>query len=78
MGHTALREAAHTALTVSRAPGLPAEVSDAMRAWSVRAAKLVIAMGLRRGGDALNATATELNDDASGAQFACARNGAQA
>ena len=78
IGRTALREAAHSALLASRTPGLAPEVSDAMRAWSLHAAKLVVVMGLRGGGDFLNETATELNTDAHNAHMACARNGGQA
>lgn len=72
VGRTALREAAKAALDASRTPGLPDEVSDPMRAWSIHAAKLVLVMGLRGGGDTLNSTATDLNDDAHDVQMACA------
>lgn len=78
IGRTALREAAKSALSASRTPGLPAEVSDPMLAWSLHATKLLVVMGLRGGGDSLNASATQLNTDAHNAQMACARNGGQA
>lgn len=78
VSRTALREAAQSALSASRTPGLPPEVSDAMRAWSLRAAKLLVVMGLRGGGESLNLAATELNADALDAQMACARNGGTA
>lgn len=73
VGRTALREAAHSALTASRTPGLPPEVSGPMRSWSLHATKLLVVMGLRRGGDSLNAAAEELNVDAQAGQLACAR-----
>lgn len=78
IGRTALREAAHAALLASRTPGLPSEVADPIGAWSLRAAKLLVVMGLRGGGDYLNETAVQLNADARNAQMACARNGGQA
>lgn len=77
-GRTALRGAAAAALDASRMPGLPPEVSDPMQSWSVNAAKLVLIMGLRRGGDSLNKAATQLNVDAENAQTACATNAARA
>lgn len=75
VGRTALREAAAVALSASRTPGLPPEVSDPMQSWSVHATKLVLIMGLRGGGDSLNNAATQLNTDGSNAQMACALNG---
>ncbi len=74
LGRTALRGAAAAALEASRMPGLPPEVSDPMQSWSVHATKLLFIMGLRRGGDSLNAAATQLNADAHNAQMACAVN----
>ncbi len=73
IGRTALREAAAAALSASRTPGLPPEISDPMRSWSVHAAKLLMVMGLRGGGDTLNSSAEQLNADAARAQMACAR-----
>lgn len=78
VGRTALREAAAAAMSASRTPGLPPEVSDPMQSWSLHATKLVLIMGLRGGGDSLNAAATQLNADASTAQMACAQFGATA
>lgn len=72
LGRTALRGAAATALDASLMPGLPPEVSDPMQSWSMHATKLLFTMGLRRGGDALNEAATQLNTDAHNAQMACA------
>lgn len=78
IGRAALREAAQSALLAARTPGLPPEVSDSIKAWSVQAAKLLVVMGLRGGGDYLNATAAQLNADAYAAQMACARHGGRA
>jgi hypothetical protein len=78
IGRAALRAAAGTALDASRTPGLPPQVSDPMQSWSVRATKLLVMMGLRAGGDSLDATANDLNTDAQNAQMACALNGGQA
>lgn len=78
IGRAALREAAQSALLAARTPGLPPEVSDAIKAWSVHAAKLLVVMGLRGGGDYLNETAAQLNTDAYAAQMACARHGGRA
>ena len=75
IGRTALREAAATALAAARTPGLPPEVADPMTAWSLRATKLLVVMGLRGGGDSLNSNANELNSDAHDAQMACATHG---
>lgn len=72
LGRTALRGAAATALDASRIPGLPPEVSDPMQSWSMHATKLLFTMGLRRGGNALNEAATQLNADAQNAKMACA------
>jgi hypothetical protein len=72
VGRTALREAAHAALSASGTTGLPPEVADPMRAWSLRATKLLVVMGLHGGGDSLNSNAAELNSDAHDAQMACA------
>ena len=74
LGRTALRGAAAAALDASRTPGLPPEVSDPMQSWSVRATKLLVVMGLRRGGDALNEAATQLNAYAHDAKIGCAMN----
>lgn len=78
IGRTALREAAYSALSTSRTPGLPREVADPMRAWSLQATKLLVIMGVRGGGDSLNAAANQLNADAQGTQMACALHAGQA
>lgn len=78
LGRTALRVAAGSALDAAGTPGLPGDVADPMRAWSLHATKLVLIMGLRGGGDSLNAAATDLNTDATNVQMACALNGSHA
>lgn len=75
IGRTALREAAYGALSASRTPGLPPEVAEPIRGWSLRATKLLVVMGLHGGGDILNSTADEMNSVAHDAQLACARHG---
>jgi len=75
IGRTALRTAAATALAAAGTPGLPPDVASPMRSWSLRATKLIVIMGLRGGGDSLNATANQLNIDADEALLACAANG---
>lgn len=77
IGRTALRQAAAAAMSASRTPDLPEEVSDPMRTWSLHATKLLVVMGLRGGGDSLNSSAVELNNDAHDVQMACAVHGAQ-
>lgn len=71
-GRTALRQAAGAALNASGIPGAAPETTAPMRNWSLSAAKLVLVMGVRGGGDTLNSTATELNTSAREAQMACA------
>ncbi len=78
LGRTALREAAGAALDAAGTPGLPGDVGDPMRTWSLHATKLVLIMGLRGGGDSLNSAASDLNTDANNAQMACALNGSHA
>jgi len=78
VGRTALREAAAAAMSASTTPGLPPEISGPMQSWSWRATKMVVIMGLRGGGDSLNATAKDMNTDANNAQMACAVNGGRA
>jgi hypothetical protein len=72
IGRTALREAAHSVFSASRTLGLPSEVADPMRAWSLQATKLMVIMGMRGGGDSLNAAANQLNADARDTEIACA------
>lgn len=72
IGRTALRQAAGAALSASQTPGLPPEVADPMRSWSLRATKLLLVMGLRGGGDSLNNSVAELNAIGHNGQMACA------
>ena len=78
IGRTALREAAAAAMSAASTPGLPADVAAPMRSWSLRAAKLLLIMGVRGSGDSLNSTANDMNTDANNAQMACALNGGRA
>lgn len=78
IGRTALREAAGVAMNASNTPGLQPEISAPMQAWSLGAGKLLVIMGLRGGGDSLNAAANELNTDARNVQMACAAAGSRA
>jgi len=75
VGRTALRQAAANAMDAANTPGLEREISSPMHAWSARATKLVLLMGLRRGGDSLNTTADNMNTDAYNVQMACAAAG---
>ncbi len=75
VGRTALRQAAAAALSASRTAGLPQEVSDPMRTWSLHATKLLLVMGLHGGGDSLNANVAQLNTEGHDALMACAANG---
>jgi hypothetical protein len=77
-GRSALKEAAAAGLQLAGTPGLPSDVQGAMQAWSVDAAKLVLIMGLRGGGDSLNNAATELNTDTHSVQMSCAQAGTHA
>lgn len=77
-GRTALRESAAAAMSAASTPGLPNDVASPMRSWSLHAAKLLVIMGIRGGGDSLNSTADDMNTDANNAQMACALNGARA
>lgn len=78
VGRTALRQAAGVAMTAAGTPGLQPEIADPMRTWSVGATKLLVKMGLRIPGESLNSTATEMNDDATRVQEACAAAGTHA
>lgn len=78
VGRTALRKAAGVAMTAAGTPGLQPEIADPMRTWSVGATKLLVKMGLRIPGESLNSTATEMNDDATRVQEACAAAGTHA
>ncbi len=77
-GRTALREAAALAMKAATTPGLQPAIAAPMTAWSLDATKLLVKMGLHGGGNALDATATELNAEATNAQSACAAAGTHA
>jgi hypothetical protein len=78
VGKTALRDASVAALTASTTPGLPPEVAAPMQSWSLNAAKLLVVMGVRGGGDMLNSAANDLNTDTHNVQLACAAAGSRA
>ncbi|MEU0498121.1 hypothetical protein [Mycobacterium sp. NPDC006124] len=78
VGRTALRQAAGVATESANTPGLDPSIADPMRAWSADATKLLLKMALRIPGDSLNTTATEMNNDATNAQQACAAAGTHA
>jgi hypothetical protein len=77
-GRTALRQGAALAMEAANTPGLQPEIANPMRSWSLDATKLLVKMGLRIPGDSLNTTATEMNNDATLAQEACAAAGTHA
>ena len=72
IARTALRESAAVALKSAQTPGLPPDVSDPIRSWSLRATKLSLILSLRGGGDSMNATVTDMNTEGHDAQMACA------
>ena len=72
IARTALRESATAAASSAQTPGLPQEVADPMRSWSLRATKLSLLLSLRGGGDSMNSTVNDLNTDGHNAQLACA------
>lgn len=78
VGRTALRQGAGVAMSAANTPGLPPDIANAMRSWSLSATKLLLKMGLRTGGDTLNVTATQMNTDATNVQMACAAAGTHA
>ncbi|HKP44540.1 hypothetical protein [Mycobacterium sp.] len=78
VGRTALRESAALAMSTANTPGLPPDIADPMRTWSMGATKLLVKMGLRIPGDSLNSTANEMNDNATKVQVACAAAGTHA
>lgn len=78
VGRTALREAAALAMSAANTPGLQPDIASPMRTWSLGATKLLVKMGLRIPGDSLNSTATEMNNQATNVQMACAAAGTHA
>ncbi|MDT5011100.1 MAG: hypothetical protein QOH57_2717 [Mycobacterium sp.] len=77
-GRAALKEAAGVAFSAAGTPGLQPEVAQPMQAWAMDAAKLVLIMGIRGGGDSLNSAATDLNTESRKVQVACAAAGTRA
>ncbi len=77
-GRTALRESAALAMSAADTPGLSPDISQPMRVWSLGATKLLVKMGLRISGEGLNGTATEMNNQATKVQEACAAAGTHA
>ncbi|WP_231976801.1 hypothetical protein [Mycobacterium sp. E740] len=77
-GRTALRESAALAMKAADTPGLSPDIASPMRLWSLGATKLLMKMGLRMSGDDLNRTASEMNNEATKAQEACAAAGTHA
>lgn len=77
-GRVGLRQSAVTAMSAANTPGLAPEISAPMRAWSGDATKLWAAMAVRAPVDTINKLATELNDDGTNAQMACANAGTHA
>lgn len=78
VSRTALRQAAAAGLDASGTPGLQPEIADPMRSWSMNATKLLLVMGVHGNGDMINGAATDMNNDATNVQFACARAGTHA
>lgn len=78
VGRTALRQSAAIAMTAAQEPGLDPSIGDPMRIWSLGATKLLVMMGLRVPGDTLNGTVTEMNNQATKVQVACAAAGTHA
>lgn len=67
-----LRTAAGAAVDAANLPGLPPEVADPMRSWSMHATKLMFIIAIRGNGDSLNNAANQLNVDYGNTQQACA------
>jgi hypothetical protein len=78
VGRTALREAAALSMNAANTPGLDPAIAEPMRIWSLGATKLLLKMGLRIPGESLNSTATEMNNQATNVQVACAAAGTHA
>ena len=78
VGRTSLRTSAGAAMDAANTPGLPPDIADPMRAWSMGAAKLMVKVGLNMTGGTLDDTAIEVNNNAEAVQFACAAHGTHA
>jgi len=77
-GRTALRQAAAAAMSASTTPGLQPDIAVPMQSWSVNATKLMVLVGVRAPVDPVNGKATDLNNDATNVQMACAAAGPRA
>lgn len=77
-GRTALRQAAAAAMSASSTPGLQPDIAAPMQSWSVNATKLMVLVGVRAPVDPVNGKATDLNNDATNVQMACAAAGTRA
>jgi hypothetical protein len=77
-GRTALRVSVATAMDAAATPGLSPDIANPMRSWSLNAAKLLVTMGVRGNGDAIDAAAADVNNDTRNVQFACAAAGTHA
>jgi hypothetical protein len=78
LGRTALRESAAIAMSTANTPGLNPDIANPMRTWSLGAAALLVKMGVRLPGETLNDTATNMNNEATKVQQACAAAGTHA
>lgn len=78
LGRTALRESAALAMHAANTPGLRPDIAEPMRVWSLGATKLLVRMGLHMSNDGMNDTATQMNNQATRAQEACASAGTHA
>lgn len=72
ISRAALRSAAGAALDAANTPGLPPEVSDPMRSWSIHATKLIFVLSLHGGRETMNNAVNQLNVDYGTANQACA------
>lgn len=72
ISRAALRTAAGAALDAANTPGLPPEVADPMRSWSMHATKLIFVVGLHAGRETMNNSVNQVNIDYGNARQACA------
>lgn len=72
ISRAALRTAAGAALDAANTPGLPPEVADPMRSWSMHATKLIFVVGLHAGRETMNNAVNQVNIDYGNARQACA------
>lgn len=72
ISRAALRSAAAAALDAAGIAGVPPEVSDPMRSWSLHATKLIFVIGLHGGRETMNNAVNQVNVDYGNAKQACA------